>query len=216
MSGSANLATLMYSVISRYSDRYKEFGTGVRTLGWGSVEQQKYRFVRAIRSENFCQKSVLDIGCGFGDFYLACRDEEADISRYTGWDINQELIFEAKKRHPDASFDVVDLASLDDITIQADIGVMLGVLNLNFKDDYDNIAFSRMMIEKAFYSISKSLIVDFLSLHKSLDYPSEDFVFYHDPSEMLSFALTLTPNVRLFHDYSPIPQKEFMLVLEHV
>ena len=216
MSGSVNISTLMSSVISRYSDRYKEFGPDLRTLGWGSVEQQNYRFARALKAENFFQKSILDIGCGFGDFYLACREEKANISRYTGWDINQNLIFEAKKRYPSGFFDVIDLAALDDISIKADIGVMLGVLNLNFKDDYDNISFSKMMIKKAFYSVSKSLIVDFLSLHKSLNYPSEDFVFYHDPSEMLSFALTLTPNVRLLHDYLPIPQKEFMLVLKHV
>jgi hypothetical protein len=73
-----------------------------------------------------------------------------------------------------------------------------------------------MMIQKAFSSVSETLVVDFLSLYRTPDYPEEDFVFYHDPSAMLTFALSLTPNVRLIHDYAPIPQKEFMLVLEHV
>lgn len=41
----------------------------------------------------------------------------------------------------------------------------------------------------------------------------EDFVFYHDPAEMLNYALTVTPDVTLHHNYLPIPQKEFMLVL---
>ena len=72
------------------------------------------------------------------------------------------------------------------------------------------------MIKKAFSAVSETLVVDFLSLYRIPDYPKEDFVFYHDPSEMLAFALELTPNVRLIHDYEAIPQKEFTLVLEHV
>ena len=58
-----------------------------------------------------------------------------------------------------------------------------------------------------------TLVVDFLSTSLTPDYPKEDAVFYHDPEKMLSFALGLTPNVTLIHDYPPIPQKEFMLVL---
>ena len=207
---------LSQSIVARYSDRYNQLGTDVRTLGWGNIEQQSYRFIQALQAENLSQKSILDIGCGFGDFLSACIDNNLEIRNYTGWDINPDLIRVAQERHPMASFSALDLSNLDDVFVVAEVGLMLGVLNLNFKDKYDNLVFSKMMIKKAFDSVSKSLVVDFLSSHKSPDYPSEDFVFYHDPAEMLSYALTLTPSVRLFHDYLPIPQKEFMLVLEHV
>jgi len=207
---------LSESVIARYSDRYNKFGTGVKALGWGSVEQQTYRFMQALQAENFSQKSILDIGCGFGDFLSACIDNNIEISNYIGWDINPDLIREARKQHPTSSFSVMDLSNFNDVVIVAEVGLMLGVLNLNFQDKFDNLLFSKMMIKKAFSSVSRSLVVDFLSSCRSADYPAEDFVFYHDPAELLSYALTLTPSVRLFHDYSPIPQKEFMLVLEHV
>lgn len=207
---------LSQSIVSRYSDRYDQLGADVKTLGWGSTEQQSYRFAQALRAENFSQKSILDIGCGFGDFLSVCIDNNLEISSYTGWDINPDLIRVAQEQHPMASFNVVDLSNLNYVSVAAEVGLMLGVLNLNFKDKYDNLVFSKIMIKKAFNSVSKSLVVDFLSSRKSPDYPAEDFVFYHDPAEMLSYALTLTPSVRLFHDYSPIPQKEFMLVLEHV
>jgi len=95
----------------------------------------------------------------------------------------------------------------------ADAGIMLGVLNLNLKEKFDNYAYSELFIEKAFGCVKKLLVVDFLSEEITAPYPKEDFVFYHNPARMLEFAFTLTPNVVLKHNYQPIPQKEFMLYL---
>jgi len=90
---------------------------------------------------------------------------------------------------------------------------MLGVLNLNFHDKVDNYEYTMEFIRKTFSLSKKLLIVDFLSDRLVPNYPKEDFVFYHDPLKMLEFALSLTNNVILKHDYKPIPQKEFMLFL---
>lgn len=210
------IRTIAESTVSRYTERYRKLGRNVRTLGWGSDEQQSYRFAQVLRATVLDGKSVLDIGCGFGDFFSSCSDVGCRLKDYTGWDINPDLIAEAKRQHPSSSFTVLNLAEQDGLAPVAEIAVMLGVLNFNFKAAYDNIAFSKMMIQKAFSAVSETLVVDFLSLYRTSGYPEEDFVFYHDPAEMFAFALELTPNVRLFHDYAPIPQKEFMLVLEHV
>lgn len=210
------LNVIAKSTIERYSERYKNLGRHVHTLGWGSEQQQRYRFSQVFRAATLNEKHVLDIGCGFGDFFTSCIGADCKLKHYTGWDINPDLIYEAKKQYPELTFAVVNLAEQEKLLPLAEIGVMLGVLNLNFKNTYDNLKFSKMMIEKAFSAVSESLVVDFLSIHHTPDYPEEDFIFYHDPAEMLAFALELTPNVRLMHDYAPIPQKEFMLILEHV
>jgi len=211
-----DLKQISKSTIDRYSERYKKLGRDVKTLGWGSDEQQRYRFNQVFRVLNLDGKHVLDIGCGFGDFYTLCSELDYKLCHYTGWDINPDLINEAKNQNKECSFDVVNIAESKILSPVADVGVMLGVLNLNFKDKFNNLEFSKMMIANAFSTVSETLVVDFLSAKRIKEYPPEDFVYYHDPSEMLSFALSLTPNVRLFHDYAPIPQKEFMLVLEHV
>jgi len=211
-----DLCKISKATLARYSERYHKLGKHVHTLGWGSEEQQYYRFTQVLRAAVLEGKSVLDIGCGFGDFLSSCSDAGCGLEHYTGWDINPDLVSEAKQQHPNSSFAVLNLAEQEELTPVAEVGVMLGVLNLNFKEAYDNMVFSKMMIEKAFSAVSETLVVDFLSLYHTPDYPEEDFVFYHDPAEMLAFALELTSNARLFHDYAPIPQKEFMLVLEHV
>jgi len=210
------LRAIAISTVERYSTRYKKLGKHVHTLGWGTEEQQIHRFSQVFRANRLDGKHVLDIGCGFGDFYTSCISADCKLSHYTGWDINSDLISEARTQHSQSTFSVVNLAEIEELVPVAEVGVMLGVLNLNFKDSYDNLEYSKMMIKKAFSSVSETMIIDFLSIYRAPDYPEQDFIFYHDPAEMLAFALELTPNVKLLHDYAPIPQKEFMLVLQHV
>jgi SAM-dependent methyltransferase len=181
---------LSEGMVSRYSERYKKMGYDVKTLGWGSREQQIFRFHQVLQSGiALSGKSVIDIGCGFGDFGKFLLEQNIQFSQYFGWDINPDLIAEAT----------------------ADVGVMMGVLNLDFKNRIDNFEYSKQLIQTGFKLVKEVLIVDFLSTRLSSDYPKEDFVFYHDPGQVLDFALSLSDNVSLRHDYAPIPQKEFMI-----
>ena len=207
-------------MIERYSDRFYKLGKNVKTLGWGSTEQQEYRFSQTLLNGiEFNEKSILDIGCGFGDylhFLMRNFNQKEILGSYSGYDINPDLIQEAKKNVPgglEVNFEVVDILKNKSTVPIANIGVMLGVLNFNLKDQADNLAYSKQVIANAFSHIDETLIVDFLSTNLTSDYPKEDFVFYHDPQEILEFALTLTDNVKLVHDYLPIPQKEFILIL---
>ena len=208
------------NTIKRYSDRFYKLGKDVKTLGWGSTEQQEYRFSQTLLNGiEFNEKSILDIGCGFGDylhFLMRNFNQKEILGSYSGYDINPDLIQEAKKNVPgglEVNFEVVDILKNKSTVPIANIGVMLGVLNFNLKDQADNLAYSKQAIANAFSHIDETLIVDFLSTNLTSDYPKEDFVFYHDPQEILEFALTLTDNVKLVHDYLPIPQKEFILIL---
>jgi len=206
------------SMIERYSNRYNQMGYDVKTLGWGSKEQQEFRFMQAINTIIFDQpKSILDIGCGFGDLFALLLADKKPMSNFTGWDINPDLIGEANRIWESVEvsnhFNVVNLANHVCEKPVADIGFMFGVLNLNLKDNFDNYGYSKLFIQNAFSAVKEVLVVDFLSTQLTPDYPKEDFVFYHDPIKMLDFAFTLTPNVVLKHNYAPIPQKEFMLFL---
>jgi len=208
---------LSQQMIARYSLRYEKLGYHVHTLGWGSKEQQAYRFLQTLEGTTFsAEKSVLDIGCGFGDYLAMLQAQEKPFKEYLGWDINPDLIQEAQKiwkNTPNASFAEKNLGTTSLNDPVADIGVMLGVLNLNLKEQIDNYEYSFNFIEKAFSAVQEVLVVDFLSTKLTPSYPKEDFVFYHDPAKMLEFAFSLTPHVTLKHNYQPIPQQEFMLFL---
>ncbi len=211
------LKEISKSMIERYSMRYRELGYSIKTLGWGSEEQQYYRFSQTLQTGlDLTDKEILDIGCGFGDYADFLKKNDIQFSTYLGVDINPDLIYEAKLRHQNTSnrdFSVLDLTESANKKPLANIGIMLGLLNLHLKGDMDNYEYSFNIIENAFSLVTETLIVDFISIKKYSEYPEEDFIFYHDPIRVLEFAASLTDNFSLKHDYIPIPQKEFMLVL---
>lgn len=212
---SSDLAQISKQNRKRYSDRYAELGYHIRTLGWGTREQQQIRFDQSLNAGlDLNGKSLLDIGCGFGDYFDHLMQRGVEIDEYLGWDLSPDLIEEARDRHKefdDARFEVHDLFAAEPAPV-ADVVVLIGVLNLRY-DEFDNYDYSRRAIQKAFTLARNGIIVDFLSSHRIDAYPEEDFVFYHDPKVMLEIAFDLTGNVCLKHDYAPIPQKEFMLTL---
>jgi SAM-dependent methyltransferase len=203
------------NTVNRYSNRFLNYGPDVRSLGWGSIDQQRSRFSSLLRLNCLENNSILDIGCGFADLYKFIVDSGLKVTDYQGWDINPEFIRVAQENNPF----IAESLTVKDILFElpqspvADIGVMLGLLNYKYSSFEENMAFSRRMISNAFECVSKALCVDFISSFVDPGYPMEDFIFYHNPADILSIGLSLTSNVVLIHDYEPIPQKEFTLVL---
>lgn len=196
----------------RYSSRLSQFGRDPKTLGWDTREHQFYRFKVALEHLPSTAFSITDIGCGFADF-KECLDNAGVKALYSGVDINADLIEQAKSRFPETQFSVENILQSSHQTHLSDWVSAFGVLNFKFSE-FSNETFARQFIEKAFSFAKEGLIVDMLSRRYCDNYPVEDFVYYYSPAEMLDFALSLTPHVRLIHDYAAIPQREFMLVLK--
>jgi SAM-dependent methyltransferase len=215
-----NIKEVSKQTLERYSERYRQMGKDIKTLGWGTIEQQLYRFQQTLQATDFHDKSILDIGCGFADYCFYLQDQNLQIKSYVGWDINQYLINEAQEQIGNFGdlfvVDISDEENLNSSNNNYDIVVMLGLLNYNLKDESDNYTYSEQIIRNAFTLTNEVLIIDFLSIHKTVDYPSEDFVFYHDPLKIIDLAFKLSSNVVLVHNYEPIPQKEFMLFIYRV
>ena len=201
----------------RYTERYLKLGRDIKTLGWGNKTQQESRFDQTLSTGlTFLNKNILDIGCGFGDYYHFLKKSQVAFGTYSGYDLNPHLIKEAKLQagdSPDCSFYVENV--LDSPTrTEYDIGLMLGVCNVNLHERVDNYNYAGEVMTRAFERVSEALIVDFLSYERVDSYPKEDFVFYYRPSKILEMALNLTRNVVLNHSYAPLPQKEFMIILK--
>lgn len=213
----STLKSISDSMIDRYSQRYNKLGYHVNTLGWGNTEQQEYRFSQTLDlATGFKDKKVLDIGCGFGDYLTFMRKSKVPVGSYVGYDLNPDLIKEAKIQHADddtAQFEVANILETSRELPLADVAMMLGVLNLNLKGQVDNYEYSQRIIRNAFSLVKDCLVVDFLSTVLDKSYPKEDFVFYHNPVKMLEFALSLSPKVTIKQDYKPIPQREFMIFI---
>lgn len=200
------------STIARYHARFAQHGESHLTLGWGSREQQVYRFSQVLQCADFADRSILDIGCGFGDLLGFLKRQGIQIKRYVGIDVNPEFIKVASMTYPEAEFHTVSLTSLTDSALSCDLVVMLGLLNFR-QQALDNPAYAREMVHRAFALSRETLICDFLSSHRDPDYLPEDFVYYYDPVYVLELGLECAQDVLLKHDYRSIPQREMLLVV---
>lgn len=101
--------------IRRYRKLYRKYGFHHLSLSWASTASQQKRFqvfAQQLKSQG-SSLSVLDLGCGFGDFYRYLIQAQYKID-YTGVDIMKEFIQEAQKRYPQAQWKLKDaLAYLD-------------------------------------------------------------------------------------------------------
>ena len=62
-----------------------------KTLGWGKTSDQLERFTALTDNYTFHEKTILDIGCGFADFYGFLKDKGI-LCNYIGVDIIPEFL----------------------------------------------------------------------------------------------------------------------------
>ena len=83
-------------------------GPNWRGLGWQSQRSQRRRFAVLSEVGPLANTRVLDIGCGVGDLYHYLRRRRIPVT-YTGFDILPEMVAHARRRYPEAQFEVRDV-----------------------------------------------------------------------------------------------------------
>jgi SAM-dependent methyltransferase len=191
-------------IVDRYNQRLAVFGHDPRTLASGPPERHALRFAVLKGAGIESGMSVLDVGCGFGDFHGWLKQQGLDV-RYTGVDINPALVEIAKRNHPGAEFAVADL-QVDDLKQRFDFVVSSSAFNLALTNG-DNYAFVADMLARAFAIADRGVAFDFLSSY--VDFTGEG-AFHYQPERVFEIAKRLTKRVTLRHDY---PLFEFCVYL---
>lgn len=83
-------------IISVYSDRFDKYGHDPRTLGWDKGKQD-LRFDILTSQWDIKGKSIVDLGCGFGDLNRYFEARGINDYEYLGVDVVNNLIEEAKR-----------------------------------------------------------------------------------------------------------------------
>ena len=196
----------------RFENRIDDVETDATALGWDSKESMETRFRAATEMYDFSDAVVLDIGCGFGDFYEFLTDRGQQPSEYYGIDISDEILARARNRCPEATFEQrnIFVDQFDNRTF--DIAVEFGVLNYNL-DRISNEEYIREYMRRT-YEVSDATLINCLSNYREGDWEWESFVYYYSPEKVFGYAQELTHDVNIKHDFKPIPQKEFNLLLK--
>ncbi len=181
----------------RYRERYKTYGKSVKTLGWDKGKQD-IRLDILTSSYSFNNKSVLDIGCGFGDLIEVLRKKASNFS-YVGIDLVDELILEAKKTYNKNSYTFYCDDFLNhNFEETFDYCIASGIFN--HKLHQDNYSFIKDIFTKAWDISVDGFAFDFLS--DRVDYKHEH-TFHSSPSVILDMAYSFSKNVILRNDYMP-------------
>ena len=180
-----------------YADKVARHGYDHRGLGFRTRSSQEKRFEALLQLGDFHGRSVLDVGCGFGDFLAYLHDHGIE-PRYTGVDLCEPMIRRCQERFDgsQASFHVGDVLTWQPGETP-DFVVASGIFGLDSRGARARI---RPTLRRMFEWAGVGMACNFLS-RRSLE-PAENRV-YVDPAEALDMGLALTPAVRIDHNYLP-------------
>ena len=120
-----------------YSEAYqKNYKPGEpQYVGWYDRESQIKRFDELIKIGIGNGHTVLDYGCGTGDFLDYLKGKGISV-KYYGLDINDEYLGIAKQNHKDVTFYGGDVIDIDPNTPKVDWIVASGTFNALVPEDW--------------------------------------------------------------------------------
>lgn len=186
-------------ILDYFNKIIKQYKKGPKAVGYGNRNSQKVRFQVLSEIGNLNGKSILDVGCGFGDLYgFLVNDKKFKLKRYLGIDTNPNMIFTAKKKYPKAEFMVGDLREKLPKE-HFDYVLESGIFNIKVAN-WEKITYKVLV---RMYEMSKiGMGINFLSMLSPFEKDKRSH--YVDPCEMLNFIfINFTPKVVFRHDYRP-------------
>ena len=184
----------IFEKISIYYDKLvATYGHDHKSCDYGQSASQYSKFSILSNCTNYSGKSILDIGCGFADFYdfLSAKYQNID---YHGVDLSASMISIAKKNHPNLHLEVRNV--FENVPEKKyDVVTANGIFYLLGENAWELMC---CFVNKM-YDMSEE-IVAFNSLSTWAE-NKEIGEFYANPERTLAFCKTISPWITLRHDY---------------
>ena len=179
-----------------YGRHLRHHGDAPQAVRWTVRGQQaRYEAFLALCGD-LTGKSLLDFGCGKGDFFGFLRERGAACS-YTGVDLHPDLIALARAKHPGVEFLARDIEE-EPLGRQFDVVVACGVFNLRVGGIRETV---EGVLPMLFGAAREAFHANFLSTrtpHKDVE------LHYVEPAWLLAFARErLSPNAGVREDLHP-------------
>ncbi len=204
-------SVILENIDKYYTSKIIEFGATPKGVDWNSLESQELRF--SILSEIIEKKddfSILDFGCGFGSMYDFYLKKDFSNFNYSGYDISEQMILEAKNRHSIKN-NLNWLTKLDN-KLQVDYVIASGIFNVKQDESdkkwLDYILETLSLINKM---SKKGFSFNVLTKYSDKEY-KKDYLYYADPLFLFDFCKkNFSKYVTLKHDY---PLYEFTIIVK--
>ena len=139
-----------------YEESILKYGISAQGVHWSSEYSQYKRFeiLTEFIREDIKNSTLIDVGCGMGEYYNYLMNEELKPKNYVGIDCEQKMIDIAAKRYPKVDFILKNV--LEDKLIIADYYICSGAMNiLNVKEFY-------LFIISCYEKCKKGFVFNFL------------------------------------------------------
>ena len=169
-----------------YKESISKFGISAQGVHWNSKYSQYKRFeiLTQFIIDDISDTSIIDVGCGMGEYYNYLMDEGLEPKTYLGIDCEIDMINISKKRYPRTNF--IKQNVLDDELISADYYICSGAMNILTIDEF------YIFIKKCYEKSEKGYIFNFLK---------NDSYNKIKKEEVLGFCKKLTPNISIKDNY---------------
>ena len=139
-----------------YKKAIDKYGISAQGVHWNSEFSQYKRFevLTSFIQDSIKDSSIIDAGCGFGEYYNYLFDNNLKPKSYLGIDCEEQMIKLASKRFLNTKFEVQDI--LNDSLLNCDYYICSGAMNLLKKEEVFTF------IEKCFKASNKAFIFNFI------------------------------------------------------
>ena len=200
-----NIQQELKNKIQKYEKAISKSSDSASAQLWASKNAQDVRFDQILLDVNFDNKSILDVGCGFGDILVPLAKIATNF-RYTGVDMTPSMIKNAKQNHPDNEFIVGDYFA-HPLSELFDVIMCSGALNSNFENPF---TYRTEALKTMFDHAREAVVFNMSGNHPQPDNKESFGVYYIDSLKILEFCLSLTSKVIFRHHYH---SKDFTIVM---
>jgi SAM-dependent methyltransferase len=177
------------SVYDFYDRELARCGDTAEGLHYQSADSQRTRFrvLRELLPDDLTGLTLVDLGCGFGDFLLYLHEHGDAPGRYIGIDLHERMVQVARER---TGAEIIQADELSDPLPPADWYVCSGALNNLTLDE------TRAAVTRCFAAAGKGFAFNLLHGKDT----SQTFN-YRQPAEVEAWAAELGAKVTIVDGY---------------
>jgi SAM-dependent methyltransferase len=182
-------------VLDFFNKRYDAHGKSPAAMAW-SERGQSVRFdrVETLLPEKF--ESLLDVGCGFGDFSRRLNP----AVQYEGWDICENFLKQAQQGK-NISYQLRDVLTDPPQENSFDVIVGIGAFNV---DTGRNLEQAKQAILSMYKGSRSSAIISLLSSLADKEVQEKNpETFFYNPVDIFEYCTTFCRKFDVFHGYFP-------------
>lgn len=211
MMNDAVKASMLSDVAAYYTSKLAVHGSTPQGVDWNGIDSHELRHKQFLRLfDEHLQSSVIDLGCGFGDFLRFLR-AAGHQGRFIGYDIAASMIEKARELHGESEDHQWRIGT--EPAEVADFAIASGIFNVKGDVPSDRWAdFVRQTIDVLARAGRCGFAFNVLSKSSDPDRRRKN-LYYADPVEMLAHCLSrYGRSVALIQDYGLY---EFTVVIRH-